>query len=283
MRSNSKKMHLSAKFPTKNKFLIYFKYNFFNGFKSGFGILVLFAIALIGILCLLSYIATEFNFDEETNETFLTTGAVMMLVGALMLICAIASMKTTLNDNINKKVNRIFLFGEIKRNQIKNFALVYNAILLVAQAIITIILVSIIFGLSTAISSVNLIELVNLQFFATLVLKVLSAYFLGLLLSVLIQALPKKGAIKVIVIVGFFFIQYLLASVNIALIPLLIIDNFYRSIIGWILLMIPSVSSGSSFWWNANNWLIFAGYAYNIAFICLFIWLWTIQNRKATY
>ncbi|ATZ20976.1 hypothetical protein [Mesoplasma coleopterae] len=283
MRSNSKKMHLSAKFPTKNKFLIYFKYNFFNGFKSGFGILVLFAIALIGILCLLSYIATEFNFDEETNETFLTTGAVMMLVGALMLICAIASMKTTLNDNINKKVNRIFLFGEIKRNQIKNFALVYNAILLVAQAIITIILVSIIFGLSTAISSVNLIELVNLQFFATLVLKVLSAYFLGLLLSVLIQALPKKGAIKVIVIVGFFFIQYLLASVNIALIPLLIIDNFYRSIIGWILLMIPSVSSGSSFWWNANNWLIFAGYAYNIAFICLFICLWTIQNRKATY
>ncbi|ATQ35601.1 hypothetical protein MENTO_v1c04650 [Mesoplasma entomophilum] len=283
MKSNNKRMHLSAKFPTKNKFVIYFKYNFFNGFKSGLTILVLFAIALIGILSLLSYVATKINYDQDTNETYLTTDTVMMIIGALMLICAIASMKTTLNDNISKKVNRIFLFGEIKRNQIKNFTLVYNGILLVAQAIMTIILVSIIFGLSTVISSVKVIELVNLEFFATLVLKVLSAYFLGLLLSVLIQALPKKGAIKLIVIIAFFFIQYLLASANFALIPLLIIDNFYRSIIGWILFMIPSVSSGSSFWWNANNWLIFAGYAYNIAFISLFIWLWTIQNRKATY
>ncbi|ATI74092.1 hypothetical protein [Mesoplasma florum] len=283
MRSNNKKMHLSAKFPTKNKFAIYFKYNFFNGFKSGFVILSLFTIALIGTISLLSYVAVKMASVDEPDKTELTVGVVMMIVGALMLVCSITSMKSTLNDNISKKVNRIFLFGGIKRYQIKNFGLIYNAILLIAQAIIATLIIIIIFGLTTAISSVKVIELMNLQFFATLVLKVLSAYFLGLLLSVLIQALPKKGAIKVIIIIAFFFIQYLLVSANFALIPLLLVDNFYRSIIGWILFMIPSVSSGSSFWWNANNWLIFAGYAYNITFIILFIWLWTLQNRKATY
>ncbi|AVN63830.1 hypothetical protein CG006_02475 [Mesoplasma florum] len=277
MRSNNKKIILSTKIKTTNKFLIYCKYNFFSGVNSGLGILVFFTLAAVGMLSMLAYLATKTSGEEGS---LIQTSSVMMCLGFLLLINSIASLNMTLNSNINKKVNRIFLLGGIKRHEMKNYALIYNIILLLIQALIAIIFSVIIFGIATLASDYNSFKaIINLQYFATLLLKLLSAFMLGLLMSVLLGALPK-GYIKRIVMVLFFIAQYMLLSFSFGSI---ILADSDKVVIAWIISIIPSVSSGSIIWWNIHNWLIFVGYAYNLALISLFIWLWTIINRKLTY
>lgn len=102
---------------------------------------------------------------------------------------------------------------------------------------------------------------------------------LGLMFCVLIGVLPKNG-IRAIVISLFFIVQYSLLNFSLA-IPVLI--DREKIFLAWIIMMIPSVSFGIVVWWTVNHWLILVGYLYNIAFISLFIWLWTIINRKVTY
>ncbi|AVN64503.1 MULTISPECIES: hypothetical protein [Mesoplasma] len=277
MRSNNKKIILSTKIKTTNKFLIYCKYNFFSGTNSGLMILVFFTLAAVGMLSMLAYLATKTNGVEGS---LIKTSSVMMCLGFILLINSIASLNMTLNSNINKRINRIFLLSGIKRHEIKNYALIYNIILLLIQALIAIILSVIIFGIATLASDYNSFKaIINLQYFATLLLKLLSAFMLGLLMSVLLGALPK-GYIKRIVMVLFFIAQYMLLSFSFGSI---ILADSDKVVIAWIISIIPSVSSGSIIWWNIHNWLIFVGYAYNLALISLFIWLWTIINRKLTY
>ncbi|ATZ21696.1 hypothetical protein [Mesoplasma tabanidae] len=273
----SKKIILSNKIKTKNKFLIYCKYNFFSGINSGLGILIFFMLDLIGMLSLFAYIVSRPN---DGVDTLIKTSTVIMFIGAVLLLNTVISLNATLNKNINNKVNRIFLFAGLKRNQIKNYALIYNVILLLIQGLLAIIMSVTIFGIASLASDYNsLKQIINLQFFATLVLKLLSGFMLGLLISVLFGALPK-GFIKRIVIILFFIAQYLLFTFSFG--SILFMDS-EKVVLAWIITIIPSVSSGSIIWWNINHWLILVGYAYNIALISLFIWLWTIINKKITY
>lgn len=101
--------------------------------------------------------------QNDGVTTFISTSSVIMVIGMLLLLTTVISLNTTLNYNINKRVNRIFLFGGLKRNQIKNYALIYNAILLMIQALIAIIMCTIIFGIATLSSDFNSIKaIINL-------------------------------------------------------------------------------------------------------------------------
>ncbi|ATZ18131.1 hypothetical protein [Mesoplasma melaleucae] len=269
----SKKTPLSVKIQTKNKFLIYLKFNFFSSRNSGFTLTLLSAAITLGVLGIITFLALE-------SKVITTTEIYVEIIGVILLIFSWIATTTSINYNIKNNINWIFLFGGLKRNEIKNYALIYNLIVLVIQAIIMMLLTVIVFGIVSLASSTNLMRIVNLQFFSMLLLKVLSAYMLGLLISLVLGLFPK-GIMRVLFLIAFFIVQYFLIGISTGYANIWLENN--KAWLAWLMTMIPSVSSGAIIWWKVNHWFIFLGYLYNLIFIALLIWAWSVRNMKITY